>query len=48
MDAEIKTLAKEIRQLEEAAGSARLLRNKASYITKELEIFNDAYFELHN
>jgi mitofusin len=48
MDAEIKTLAKEIRQLEEAASSAKLLRNKANYITKELEMFDDAYFKLHN
>lgn len=48
MDAEIKTLAKEIRQLEEAANSAKLLRNKANYITKELEMFDDAYFKLHD
>ncbi|XP_023716314.1 transmembrane GTPase Marf isoform X3 [Cryptotermes secundus] len=48
MDAEIKTLAKEIRQLEEAASSSKLLRNKANYITKELEIFDDVYFKLQN
>jgi mitofusin len=48
MDAEIKMLAKEMRQLEEAASSAKLLRNKANYITKELEMFDDAYFKLHN
>ncbi|XP_069681371.1 transmembrane GTPase Marf-like [Periplaneta americana] len=46
MDTEIKTLEKEIRQLEEAANSAKVLRNKANYITKELELFDDAYLKL--
>jgi mitofusin len=48
MDTELKSLEKEIRQLEEAANSARLLRNKANYISKELEIFEDAYLKHHN
>jgi mitofusin len=45
MDTEVKSLEKEIRQLEEAASSAKLLRNKANYITKELEMFDDAYLK---
>jgi mitofusin len=48
MDAEIKTLDKEIKQLEEAANSAKVLRNKANYITKQLEIFDDAFLKLRN
>jgi len=48
MDAEIKTLDKEIKQLEEAANSAQVLRNKANYITKQLQIFDDAFLKLHN
>ncbi|KAJ9593852.1 hypothetical protein L9F63_027504, partial [Diploptera punctata] len=45
MDSEIKILDKEIRKLEEAANSAKVLRNKANYITKELEMFDDAYLK---
>jgi mitofusin len=48
MDAEIKTLDKEVKQLEEAASSAKVLRNKANYITKELEIFDGAFLKLRN
>ncbi|PSN36005.1 Transmembrane GTPase Marf [Blattella germanica] len=48
MDSEMKTLEKEIRQLEEAANSAKVLRNKANYITKELEMFDDAYLKLRD
>lgn len=48
MDVEIKTLEKEIRQLEEAANSAKVLRNKANYITKQLEMFDDAYLKLRD
>jgi len=48
MHAEIKTLEKEIRQLEEAANSAKVLRNKANYITKELEMFDDAYLKVQD
>ncbi|XP_063231897.1 transmembrane GTPase Marf [Bacillus rossius redtenbacheri] len=43
MHADITTLDKELRQLEEAAGSAKVLRNKANYVTRELEIFEEAY-----
>jgi mitofusin len=48
MDVEIKTLEKEIRQLEEAASSAKVLRNKANYITKQLEMFDDAYLKIRD
>jgi len=46
MDAKIKTLDKEIKQLEEAANSAEVLWNKANYITKQLEIFDDTFLKL--
>jgi len=48
MDAEIKTLDKEIKELEEAANSAKVLQNKANDITKQLEIFDDAFLKLRN
>jgi mitofusin len=48
MDMEIKVLDKEIKQLEEAAISAKVLRNKANYITKELEMFDEVYLKVHN
>ena len=48
MAAEIKTLGKEIKQLEEAANSAEVLRNKANYIAEQLDIFDDAFLKLHN
>ena len=48
MDAEIQILDKEIKQLEEAANSARVLQNKADYITKQLGIFDDAFLKLRN
>nr|CAD7203287.1 unnamed protein product [Timema douglasi] len=43
MHAETKTLDRELRHLEEAVNSAKVLRNKANYVTKELEIFEEAY-----
>jgi mitofusin len=48
MDVEIKTLDKEIKQLEEAASSAKFLWNRANYITKQLEIFDDTFLKLGN
>jgi len=48
MDAEIKTLDKEIKQLEEVANLAEDLQYKANYITKQLEIFDDAFLKLRN
>lgn len=47
MGIEMKTLEQELQQLEEAANSAKLLRNKASYIVKELEMFEEAYLKMH-
>jgi len=48
MNAEIETLDKEIKQLEEAASSAKVLRNRAIDITQQLEIFEDTFLNLHN
>jgi len=48
MDAEIKTLDKEIKQLVEAANTAEVLQNKANYIRKQLELFDDAFLKLRN
>ena len=48
MDAKIKTLDKEIKQLEEAANSAKVLQDKANYIIKHLEIFDDTFLKLRN
>jgi len=46
MVAKIKTLDREIKQLEEATNSAKVLRNKASDITQQLEIFDEAFLKL--
>ncbi|XP_044732753.1 transmembrane GTPase Marf isoform X1 [Chrysoperla carnea] len=43
MDVRLKDLEIEIRSLEEAAGSAKVLRNKANYLSNELDLFEDAY-----
>uniref|UniRef100_A0A1B6EQB9 Dynamin-type G domain-containing protein n=4 Tax=Proconiini TaxID=565685 RepID=A0A1B6EQB9_9HEMI len=43
MDSEIKTLERQVRMLEEAANSAKVLRNKATYLNKELLIFDETY-----
>lgn len=48
MGGEMKKLEQELQHLEEAANSAKLLRNKASYIVKELEMFEEAYLKMHN
>jgi hypothetical protein len=48
MAAEIKTLDKEIKKLEEAANSAKVLQNKAKCITQQLEEFDDAFLKLRN
>ena len=48
MDAEMKTLDKEIKQLEETANTAEVLWNQANYIAEELVIFDDAFLRLHN
>ncbi|KAK9504963.1 hypothetical protein O3M35_009129 [Rhynocoris fuscipes] len=43
MGSEMKSLEKELRALEEAANSAKVLRNKASYLQKELDMFEQVY-----
>lgn len=48
MDVELKKLDSEVLTLEEAASSAKVLRNKANYVTKELEMFDDVYLRTDN
>ncbi|KAK0174731.1 hypothetical protein PV327_010467 [Microctonus hyperodae] len=48
MDSELKTIAMTLRELEEAASNAKVLRNKANYLVNELEIFDDAYIKSLN
>lgn len=45
MDSEIKKLDQEINKMEEAATSARILRNKAGYLISELETFSQQYLQ---
>ncbi|KAG8239159.1 hypothetical protein J437_LFUL018365 [Ladona fulva] len=46
MDARLKELEKEIKALEKAANEAKVLRNKANYLSKELEMFDDTYLRI--
>ncbi|KAK2584330.1 hypothetical protein KPH14_006721 [Odynerus spinipes] len=48
MNSEIKTIASTVRVLEEAASSAKVLRNKANYLANELELFDAAYLRSLN
>ncbi|KAE8750554.1 hypothetical protein FOCC_FOCC002848 [Frankliniella occidentalis] len=48
MDIELKKLDSEVLTLEEAASSAKVLRNKANYVTNELEMFDDMYLKTDN
>ncbi|XP_012270307.1 transmembrane GTPase Marf [Orussus abietinus] len=45
MDAELKGIAGTLRTLEEAATSAKVLRNKANYLANELDLFDAAYLK---
>jgi len=45
MDSRIKILDSELKQLEEASSAAKVLRNKANYVTNELDIFEDKYLK---
>ncbi|KAF6213510.1 hypothetical protein GE061_011230 [Apolygus lucorum] len=45
MAQEMKELEKELKSLEEAANSAKVLRNKASYLAKELDMFDEVYLK---
>lgn len=48
MDTDLKTIASTLRTLEEAATSAKVLRNKANYLANELELFDAAYIKSLN
>ncbi|CAK9799322.1 Transmembrane GTPase Marf [Anthophora quadrimaculata] len=48
MDTELKNIASTIRILEEATSSAKVLRNKANYLTNELDLFDAAYLKSLN
>ncbi|XP_043485137.1 transmembrane GTPase Marf [Leptopilina heterotoma] len=48
MDMELKKIATSLRTLEEAATSAKVLRNKANYLTNELDLFDAAYLKSLN
>ncbi|XP_014239321.1 transmembrane GTPase Marf isoform X2 [Cimex lectularius] len=45
MSKDMKDLELELRGLEEAANSAKVLRNKANYLTKELDMFDEVYLK---
>ncbi|CAB0028754.1 unnamed protein product [Trichogramma brassicae] len=45
MHSEVKTIDKTLRTLEEAATKAKVLRNKANYLTNELDLFDSAYLK---
>jgi mitofusin len=48
MAASMKDLEKEIQQLESAANSAKVLRNKSDYLAKELDMFEETYLRMYN
>jgi len=48
MDKQLKELEGQVGGLENAAGRAKVLRNKANYLIHELELFEDAYLKLHH
>ncbi|CAB3385263.1 Hypothetical predicted protein [Cloeon dipterum] len=43
MSGRVKALEKEVKLLEESANSAKVLRNKANYVARELNLFDEAY-----
>ncbi|XP_059485368.1 transmembrane GTPase Marf [Neocloeon triangulifer] len=45
MSGKVKTLEKEVKLLEESANSAKVLRNKANYVARELKLFDEAYLK---
>ncbi|XP_066246124.1 transmembrane GTPase Marf [Euwallacea similis] len=47
MDDRLKVLEKEMATLENAGGKAKVLRNKANYLSHELDLFVDTYLKLH-
>ncbi|KAK5645231.1 hypothetical protein RI129_006531 [Pyrocoelia pectoralis] len=48
MDKQLKELEAHVNGLENAAGRAKVLRNKANYLIHELELFEDAYLKLQH
>lgn len=48
MDKQLKELEANVNGLENAAGRAKVLRNKANYLIHELELFEDAYLKLQH
>lgn len=48
MDDQLKVLEKEVATLDNAGGRAKVLRNKANYLSHELDLFVDAYLKRHN
>ncbi len=48
MGNDMKELQKEIQQLEAAANSAKVLRNKSDYLGKELDMFEETYLRMYN
>lgn len=48
MDSDLTNIASTIRILEEANNRAKVLRNKASYLTNELDLFDAAYLKSLN
>ncbi|CAH1130201.1 unnamed protein product [Ceutorhynchus assimilis] len=47
MDEQVKVLEKEAVTLDSAGGRAKVLRNKANYLSHELDLFVEAYLKLH-
>jgi fzo-like conserved region. len=43
MHEDIKQLDSHLKQVEEASNNAKVLRNKAHYLIKELDMFQEAY-----
>ncbi|XP_022918144.1 transmembrane GTPase Marf isoform X2 [Onthophagus taurus] len=48
MDNKLKELEGQVNGLDKAASRAKVLRNKANYLTHELELFEDAYLKVHH
>lgn len=45
MNAKIKELDKELKELDEAGSRAKVLRNKAMYVLRELDGFEDVFLK---
>lgn len=48
MASTMKELEGEIQQLEVAANSSKVLRNKSDYLAKELDMFEETYLRMYN